>query len=93
VGNLLPLLLFASSFLAILSGQFGQPTILGFAVFTFGLALSARSGDQAVPAPPPAQPERRAAPRFHPVRGRSAYAEQLHGSAAQPAHVNGSVDR
>ncbi|HEV3409322.1 MAG TPA: hypothetical protein VG095_03450 [Chthoniobacterales bacterium] len=92
-GNVLPLLLFSASFLAVLSGQFGQPTILGFAVFTFGLALAARHGDAEDLPAPPSEPQRRATPRFHTVRGRSAYAEQLHGSAAQPAHVNGSVDR
>jgi hypothetical protein len=37
LGNVLPLLLFSSAFLPILSGQFGQPTILGFAVLQPGL--------------------------------------------------------
>ncbi len=41
--NLLPLLLFSSSFLPMISGQFGQTTTLGFAVFVTGLALAART--------------------------------------------------
>ena len=44
-GNVLPLLLFSSSGLPLLNGQFGPPTILGFAVFTTGLALAARNAD------------------------------------------------
>jgi hypothetical protein len=40
-GNLLPMLLFSSAFLPLLSGQFGQPTILGFVVFVTGLAVAA----------------------------------------------------
>ncbi|MEP6821115.1 MAG: hypothetical protein ABI946_02070 [Chthoniobacterales bacterium] len=40
--NLLPLLLFSSSFLPMINGQFGQTTILGFGVFVTGLALAAR---------------------------------------------------
>lgn len=40
-GNLLPLLSFAACGLNIISGQFGQPTSLGFAVFGGGLCLAA----------------------------------------------------
>src|SRR5436190_23332865 len=47
-GNLLPLLLFSSSGLPLLNGQFGPPTILGFAVFTSGLALAARNADDQI---------------------------------------------
>lgn len=43
-GEVLPLLLFSTAVLSLLSGQFGQPTILGFTVFGAGLALSAREG-------------------------------------------------
>ncbi len=43
LGNLLPLLLFASAFLPLINGEFGQPTILGFVVFTTGLAFAARN--------------------------------------------------
>src|SRR3954470_21884101 len=50
-GELLPLMLYCSVFLALLTGQFGQPTNLGFAVFLSGLCLAAgnTSGRPAVP--------------------------------------------
>jgi hypothetical protein len=102
IGNLLPLLLFSAGFLPMLMGQLGQPTILGFAVFIMGLVLAARSGEPSVPRaaklPAPrfaAQPQR--------IRGRSAYAERLHGTSARDGHPpshnsgatseNGSADR
>lgn len=90
-GNLLPLLLFSSSGLPLMNGQFGPPTIVGFAVFTTGLALAARSLDEdAVPSAKKASTsERQNQP---PVRKRSAYAEQIHFTAPQP-QSNGSVDR
>ena len=44
-GNILPLLIYGSSFLPLLNGQFGPPTIVGFAVFGTGLALAARNAD------------------------------------------------
>ena len=90
LGNLLPLLLFSSSFLPMVSGQFGQPTILGFAVFTSGLALAAMKDDAVVPVamePPGAGPKM----PLKPVRGRSAYAERLHGATATQEQSNGSV--
>ena len=40
-GNFLPMLLFCSCFLLIITGQFGQATTLGFAVFIAGLTLAA----------------------------------------------------
>jgi len=92
LGNVLPLLLFSSSSLTLLSGQFGQPTILGFSVFVTGLALAARSQDWASveESDPPATPA--AVPLHRPMR-RSAYASRLHGPAGRPEHTNGSVDR
>jgi hypothetical protein len=73
-----------------ISGQFGQPTILGFAVFATGLALAARNEEKSeppievtIPSPTPKRT----------VRGRSAYAERLHSSGAGHAQSNGSVDR
>jgi len=55
MGNLLPLLIFGSGFLPMLNGQFGQPTILGFAVFASGLALAATKGPaESIGAPDPA---------------------------------------
>jgi hypothetical protein len=91
-GNLLPLLLFSSSFLPMISGQFGQPTILGFAVFVTGLALAAMKDSDVEP--DPAHPSHGGAKvPIKTVRGRSAYAERLHGSAATPEQTNGSVAR
>src|SRR5690606_32437760 len=45
-GNSLSWLLGGASFLAVLSGQWGPPTILGFAVFGAGLALAAANPDE-----------------------------------------------
>jgi hypothetical protein len=90
VGNLLPLLLFSSAFLSMVTGQFGQPTILGFAVFVTGLTLAALDSGETQ-----ARPRRipgKAVPR---VRGRSAYAARMHGSttASEPVQSNGAADR
>ena len=82
--EILPLLLFSAGFLIILNGQLGQPTSLGFAAVLNGLCLaSTRPGKiTAVPVTPPP-------PRL--IRGRSAFAERLHGADAP--YRNGSVDR
>ncbi len=86
-GNILPLLIYSSSFLPLLNGQFGPPTIVGFAVFSTGLALAARNADDesedAVTVP-----ERRGG-----IRRRSAYADRMHRPAASRDQTNGSVDR
>jgi hypothetical protein len=92
MGNLLPLLLFSSSFLPMISGQFGQPTILGFAVFVTGLALAAMQEDKIVP-DPAKMPGDDAKIPMKPMRGRSAYAERLHGPATASERPNGSVAR
>jgi hypothetical protein len=91
LGNLLPMLLFSSAFLPMISGQFGQPTILGFVVFVTGLALAALNikEGQFTPGPIPASRPKMPIP----VRGRSAYAERLHGSGAGPIQGNGAADR
>jgi hypothetical protein len=91
LGNLLPILLFSSAFLPMISGQFGQPTILGFVVFGTGLALAALNlkEGQFTPRAIPASRQRTPTP----VRRRSAYAERLHGSDAGPIQGNGAVDR
>ena len=74
--NTLPLLLAGVSSTDLLTGPFGQPTALGLAVFTAGLALAAATGSRdgsptahATPSPPSSA-----------IRGRSRYAERLHGS-------------
>jgi hypothetical protein len=84
-GRTLPSILFFVSAIPLLNGQFGQPTMLGFAVFTSGLCLAAASakseGEESVEDAVPGVPQLTAAavpaPRL--ARGRSAYAERLHG--------------
>jgi hypothetical protein len=90
LGNVLPLLLFSSAFLSMLSGQFGQPTILGFSVFATGLTLAARNEEILM-----TSAELKSLPRVDPIRSRSAYAERLHDANAnsRSSHTNGSVDR
>jgi hypothetical protein len=91
-GNVLPLLLFSSSGLPLMNGQFGPPTIVGFAVFTTGLALAARSADEDSAVPPAASGRStRVGERI--VGRRSAYAERMHRRPAPHDHSNGSVDR
>lgn len=91
LGNLLPILLFSSAFPPMISGQFGQPTILGFVVFVTGLTLAALNIKEGLFAPGVISASRQKIPP--PVRGRSAYAERLHGSGAGPIQGNGAVDR
>ena len=91
-GNVLPLLLFSSGGLPLMNGQFGPPTVLGFAVFTTGLALAARNmdseGEIAV------SPETGRVGSGDRVRARrSAYAERMHGPVGSRRQSNGSVDR
>jgi hypothetical protein len=88
LGNVLPLLLFSSAFLPMLSGQFGQPTILGFAVFAAGLTLAARNEEN-----PVTSAELKSPPRVNLFRSRSAYAERLHNVNSRSSPTNGSVDR
>lgn len=71
--NMLPMMLFGGAAPVIYSGQFGQPTILGFAVLGAGLVLAAAQEDapaETAPAAPAQLPR---------VRSRSRYAEILHG--------------
>lgn len=79
--NPLPALVYCAALPQVLNGQLGVPTTLGFAVFTAGLVLAAAVDDVvtvsgAAPSPqvqPPPCPVRT-------IRGRSEYAEMLHGS-------------
>jgi hypothetical protein len=75
-GQTLPLLMVGVTGVDLVTGQFGQPTALGFAVFTGGLALAACSPEEPVDIEDQ-RPEEPAAPQ---IAGRSAYAERLHGS-------------
>jgi len=78
LGRILPLLLVGAGGLDLATGQFGQPTTLGFAVFTAGLAFTAAQSEvkstpqRRTPAPPPEKAT---------IRGRSAYAERLYGGS------------
>ena len=82
-GPILPLLLVGAGGLDLATGQFGQPTTLGFAVFSAGLALTAaRPEVTLVPASPP-QPQPQPQPVVPSLRGRSPYAERLHGKGEQ----------
>ena len=47
--NVLPILICVDSFLLVLNGQWGQPTTLGFAMFTAGLTFAAANLPDAVP--------------------------------------------
>jgi hypothetical protein len=91
-GNVLPLLLFSSSFLPMISGQFGQPTILGFVVFTTGLALAARNEEDILPAKTQLKAARAVMPKKA-IPTRSAFASRLHSSNPGSSKTNGSVDR
>lgn len=88
-GELLPIMLYGAGFLSLLSGQFGQPTNLGFAVFVCGLCLAAgnaRGPAESDMAPPPDA----ARPR---LPRRSQYAERLHGAVAARNHPDDFADR
>lgn len=91
-GEVLPLLLFSTAVLALLSGQFGQPTILGFAVFATGLALASREQPSVATTSPAASPAQRPSP-VRLVGRRSPFAGRLHGPEAPQDHQNGSADR
>jgi hypothetical protein len=89
-GNILPILIFSSGCLPMLTGQFGQPTILGFAVFALGAALAAQKMDASDTEPagpgdlrPVAQPVRR-------IPRRSEYASRLHGTPTGGGQTNGA---
>ncbi len=90
-GNLLPLLLITSAIMPLISGQFGQPTVLGFCVFVAGLALAARnpeeiSGGQTTPLP-------RAGRIPPPLRARSKFAVGAHNNTSDFPLNNGAADR
>jgi hypothetical protein len=92
-GNILPLLLFSSSALPMISGQFGQPTILGFAVFTTGLALAARNEEQQGASDELTNVLPRAIASEAKMPSRSVYAARLHSSKPGSSKTNGAVDR
>lgn len=71
-GQILPIMLYCAGFLSLLSGQFGQPTNLGFAVFVCGLSLAAANTKTPVELPVPDGAALRRMAR------RSRYAERIH---------------
>ena len=92
--NVLPMLLFSSSFLPMISGQFGQPTVLGFTVVGFGLTLAAiKEGTSLGASELPALADATHPAGVRPLPRRSEYASRLHGNGASPTHNNGSADR
>lgn len=75
----LPMILFAAVFPIMLTGQFGVPTVLGFAVFGAGLCLASTNIPHA-PSDGPSGPDLKPVPEpVQRTRGRSIYAEKLHG--------------
>ncbi|MEP6686041.1 MAG: hypothetical protein ABJB22_04620 [Verrucomicrobiota bacterium] len=93
-GEILPLLIFSAGFTALLNGQFGQPTSLGFAVVLAGLCLAATRPSEDVQSAPASLAEKQHEPRTPKrVAGRSEYANRLHGPSITPDKINGSVDR
>ncbi len=78
-GQILGIMLYSAGFIAMLSGPFGQPTNLGFAVSICGLILATANRndqDSETAALEPVRPARSKVAR------RSRYAEQLHHSSA-----------
>lgn len=73
--NVLPCLLLGMVWLDLVSGQFSQPTAMGFIIFASGLCLAA-TRDAGISAPP-----NPIAPAVPQLAGRSRYAEILHGSS------------
>jgi hypothetical protein len=86
-GEILTIMLYLAGFLALLTGQFGQPTNLGFAVFIGGLCLASANTKNMASETEQLEPARPQMPR------RSRYAEQLHHSSAAPRDSDDSADR
>jgi hypothetical protein len=86
-GQILPIMLCGAGFLSLLSGQFGQPTNLGFAVFVCGLCLAAANTKTPVELPVPDGPALRRMAR------RSRYAERIHTLPVAQRHPDDFADR
>ena len=86
-GQILSLMLWCAGFLSLLSGQFGQPTNLGFAVFVCGLSLAAANTKAAEDSPVPEGPALRRVAR------RSRYAERIHSLPGARRHPDDFADR
>lgn len=88
-GEILSLMLYCAGFLALLNGQFGQPTNLGFAVFISGLCLASANKKETASETERLEPARPARPQ---MPRRSRYAERLHHSSAAPRDSDDSPD-
>ena len=91
--NTLPILIFSGIFSVLFSGEFAQPTKLGYATIAAGLCLAANNarGETNNPVPGPIDTVVIVAPRTPVRRGRSLYAEAMqspkNGSEEeQPSH-------
>jgi hypothetical protein len=81
-GQILTIMLYSAGFLSILTGQFGQPTNLGFAVSICGIILATANKSEKASETEELEPARPARPQ---MARRSRYAEQLHHSSAAAA--------
>ena len=88
-GQILTIMLYCAGFLSILTGQFGQPTNLGFAVSICGLILATANKNDKDSETAALEPARPARPQ---MARRSPYAEQLHHSSAAPRDPDDSPD-
>jgi hypothetical protein len=87
-GEILTIMLYCAGFIALLTGQFGQPTNLGFAVSIGGLCLASANKRKRRPGTEHLEPAQ-ARPQ---IARRSRFAEQLHHSSAAPRDPDDSAD-
>ncbi len=80
----LPLLLLAAALPEVLIGQWGVPMLLGLAVFSGGLCLASNQVEIPIAAADPLKSEPESPAGAKNVRGRSVYADQLHGEIEDP---------
>lgn len=91
LGEVLPILLFFCTFLAVLNGQLGQPTTLGFTIVLAGLCLAATNlGEEPTPGD---EDETEEGIESKPLPRRSVFADRIHSASPRTDHTNGSVDR
>jgi len=91
LGEVLPILLFFCAFLAVLNGQLGQPTTLGFTVVLAGLCLAATNLGEEPTLGGAEKTDKSIEPK--PLPRRSVFADRIHGASPSTEHTNGSVDR
>jgi hypothetical protein len=91
LGEVLPILLFFCAFLAVLNGQLGQPTTLGFTIVLAGLCLAATNlGEEPTSGDDEESDEHI---ESKPLPRRSVFADRIHSASPRTDHTNGSVDR